>query len=215
MENRIEFHQVVNSSCSDHPHDETLERFLLGHCGGDEIEEIETHAMACESCVERLESLEQFIQAAKLALHAFQLDEKAKAANPVINRVNWFTWLTFPRLSFAGAALATLTVAVFFVCSPREIDLVANRGDATVVAPQWRPLHLRLDAKDLAAGNAVVDIVDEQGRGVWKGNATVQNEAVDMNIGPLTVSGEYLVRISDSFDHELLREYSMQVKPLF
>lgn len=215
MENGIEFHQFVNSACADHPHEEALERFLLGHCNADEIAKIETHAMACVPCVDRLESLEQFIQAAKLALRAFQCEEPVRASNPLSSRVSWFTWLTFPRLSLAGAALTTLTLAVLFVYSPREIDLVANRGDETVVAPAWRPLHLRLDAKDLSAGNAAVHIPDEQGSEIWQGNATVQNNAVDVNIGLLTISGQYLVRVSNSLDQQLLREYSMRVKPLF
>ncbi len=65
----------------DHPTEEALERFLLHHSEEQELEIVETHILACESCVSRLESLESDIAASKLALRQFQAKHAAKAVN--------------------------------------------------------------------------------------------------------------------------------------
>ena len=40
----------------DHPNEEALERFLRNEVQESELETIETHILACESCVTRLEA---------------------------------------------------------------------------------------------------------------------------------------------------------------
>ena len=56
----------------EHPTEEALERFLLHQSQEAEIEIVETHILACESCVERLEVLETHIAATKIALAELQ-----------------------------------------------------------------------------------------------------------------------------------------------
>ncbi len=51
-----------------HPTEESLERFLLKHSQEEELAVVETHILACESCVARLESLEMNVAVMKLAL---------------------------------------------------------------------------------------------------------------------------------------------------
>ena len=68
----------------EHPSEETLERFLLHQSQQAEIEAVETHILACPSCVARLEIMETHIAATKIALgelqHANHLFAKIPAA---------------------------------------------------------------------------------------------------------------------------------------
>jgi hypothetical protein len=50
--------------------EEALERFLLHQSRDEELEVLESHILACESCVTRLEDLEVWLAVTKLALNA-------------------------------------------------------------------------------------------------------------------------------------------------
>jgi hypothetical protein len=115
--------------------------------------------------------------------------------------------------------LAACTFAISFVSVPRDVTLVANRGDEITQASVWLPIYLHLYARDLPSGPLSVDIVDAQGTKVWEGEATVQKEKINVKAGRLTTPGQYFVRVfsqsAQDADSGLLREYSIQAKPLF
>jgi hypothetical protein len=219
MEKAVKFLTLMNGPNPDHPSEDSLERFLLNRCEVDELEIVETHIFACEACVTRLETLELTIEATKLALQNLQIEQAAKIAHSTPGRAAWLRWLTLPRLTFAGAALAACTFAISFVSVPRDVTLVANRGDEITQASVWLPIYLHLYARDLPSGPLSVDIVDAQGTKVWEGEATVQKEKINVKAGRLTTPGQYFVRVfsqsAQDADSGLLREYSIQAKPLF
>src|SRR5689334_20187935 len=93
----------------DHPTEEALERFVLNHADEKELEIVETHILACVSCVTRLEDLELQIAATKLALQQVRTEQLAKQATK--KTASWKTWATAPGLSLAGG-LAVLAVGV-------------------------------------------------------------------------------------------------------
>src|SRR5581483_6267260 len=68
----------INNRCLGHPREEALERFLLFQCKGEELGNIETHIVACDLCVTRLESLETQIAIVRLGLGDFVHDCKGK-----------------------------------------------------------------------------------------------------------------------------------------
>jgi hypothetical protein len=214
MEKAVKFRTIMNGPYRDHPNEDALERFLLNQSEEEELEIVETHILACESCVTRLETLELNIAATKLALQNIQAEQAAKLAQPTPSRSNWFGWLTVPRLSFAGSGLAACALAFTFISVPRDVDVLANRGTETTMVSEWLPLDLHLDARDLPSGPVNIEIVDANGGKIWQGKSTVQNEKLEVKSSRLTSAGSYLIHVS-SPSGELLREYSIQAKPLF
>ena len=81
----------------EHPNEEALERFLLHRSGDEEIEVLETHILACESCITRLETLELQINDLTVALRAAEQERIAKQASPA--KEPWKSWFTLPTLS--------------------------------------------------------------------------------------------------------------------
>src|SRR3954462_9172944 len=95
-----------------HPTEETLEKFLLHRMQDEELETTETHILACVSCVARLEAMEIQLEATKLALADFHQEtvEKRYAEE----KSSRWTWLKLPTLSLAGAG-AALAIALAIV----------------------------------------------------------------------------------------------------
>ncbi len=99
-----------------HPTEESLERFLLGHSQEEELAVVETHILACESCVTRLESLEMNVAVMKLALGESQPARSARQVFKV--RAVWRTWFEVSPLSLAAAA-GVLALGFAVVPHPR------------------------------------------------------------------------------------------------
>lgn len=236
MEKAVTFRTIMNGKDRDHPSEDALERFLLRQAEEDELEVVETHIMVCDMCITRLEALEVNIEATKLALRSLQVEQEAEAREFSVShggvqsarkRGNFLPenlaarisgWLTLPRLSFAGASLAACALAFTFVSVPRDVSLTAYRGSETIAVTEWVPLELHLNARDLTPGPVTVEIVDGQGGKIWTGGAAVRNEQVDVKIPRLTSAGQYFVRVRSAeqgSSAELLREFSIQTKPLF
>ena len=209
----------MNRSYLDHPSEEALERFLLRHAQGEELDMVETHILACDTCVSRLEQLEIQVAAAKLALHELSREPKRENAVERRSRTQWFTFRT---LSLAGAVAAlalVITMAPKFV--PRtipeaDVSLSANRGSEVAVVPQGTKLHLHLSAPDIVHGPVQVAIVQGDGLEVWKGSANAQDDRVEVNVPQLAKAGTHFLRLysvpSDHSAGELLREFSFHVK---
>lgn len=202
----------------DHPTDEALERFLLHHSSEGELEVVETHILACESCVTRLEDLEFLIATTKLALQEVRSEQLAKefTKQPAF----WKNWITVPRLSWAGG-LAVLALGV--ALAPQltqqhtaDVALSAYRGSDVSSVPQGRPLHMSLNATDLSHGPVTVELVDSRGLRLWQGSSDVQNDKVDVSVPRISQVGTHFIRLYSlapgNAEGELLREFAFQVK---
>ena len=66
----------------DHPTEDELERYILDRSRDEELEGLETHILACESCV-TIQDLEFEINVTKLALQDFRREQLARAALPL------------------------------------------------------------------------------------------------------------------------------------
>jgi hypothetical protein len=208
MEMAEVFRTHMNDSYRDHPGEEALERFLLHQCSEDELEVVETHVLACESCVSQLEALELDIAATQIALRNLEVTpprkQMAKAAG------TWRNWFTIPRLSLAGG-FAALACGAILLSVPREVALTAYRGAETAIVSEWRPLHMHLNAADLSAGPVQVELVDRMGSPLWTGASAVRHDTVDVNLPRIKQSGTHFLRLYTPRG-ELLREYAFQVK---
>lgn len=204
MEPLTLFLTSMNGEHIKHPDEETLERFILNRCREDELELVETHIIGCESCVERLETLEQEMlnikSGAELYLAGLQKEPKRR----------WnFKFFAVPAFSLAAAAAAFVFVTF---TTPRDVNLAAYRGSEVTAVPEGHSLRMHLNARDLPAGPVTVEVVTDQGTETWKGTSTISGDQALVQIPAIRNSGEHLVRLEDK-QGNLLREYAIQPKP--
>lgn len=205
----------------DHPSEEELERFLLHQSKEPEQEVIETHVLACESCVARLEALEVYISTAKLALKRFEAEEKLKQADKAEHPFR--QWLTGKRLSWAGAA-ALLAVGIAFIPnvvhrsagSAVEVNLSAYRGLESPFVPSNRTLHMRLNTPDLPDGPFGVEIVTSNGTQLWSGTTAIRKEQAVISVPAIPQSGAYYLRlyapVKGTAQGDLLKEFAFRTR---
>lgn len=202
----------------EHPAEEALERFLLHQSSDEELDVVETHILACESCVTRLENLEVEIAATKLALQEMKNEE---AARDFARQPGFFQkWFSTRALSFAaGCAALVLGIAIIpqlrHAAPAADVTLVAERGIETTVLPKDRPLHVTLDANDLNVSQVKVELADANGNPVWHGNAPVEDGHVVVNVPRIKVAGEHFIRLyspAANGQADLLHEYAFNIK---
>ncbi len=202
----------------DHPAEETLERFLLHQMQEEELESMETHILACDSCVARLEEMEIQIAATKMALA--ELHKETVAKNYAKQSHSRWSWFKSHSWSLAGATAAlALTMAVvprFVHVSPFETEVSAYRGSETTIIPAGRPLVLHLNAKDLPAEPVRVEMVNAEGNLVWQGKDAINHDRINAKLPQIKTKGNYLLRLyaasKDGAPGDLLREFSFDVK---
>jgi len=230
----------MTNSYLEHPTEEALERFLLNRSEESEAETLETHILACEACVTRLESLELQITDLKAALVQFEEARINKELKPA--RSSWKNWLSLPTLSWAGAACAALLIGVTVMphamhkaqfaslsesgaaagdlsacrgSDSTDTTLATCRGTGTSIFPESRPLKLRVDTTDLPHGPVDIQLVNGEGTEVWQGQTAVNNDRAELKLPKISQSGPYFLRLyapSAGSEHELLREFRFEVK---
>ena len=196
----------------EHPTEEALERFLLHQCQEPEIEFVETHILACESCVEKLQALEMQITATKIALAELQRDSRMKES--ATEKRWWKRWFGAAGLSLAGAAACVILAVGLF--APAQVELTAHRGREISFVPEGRRLHMHLDTADLADGLVAVQLVNGEGSEIWSGTSAVRQEQTDVRLPRITKAGSYFLRLytpaKGSAERDLLREFAFEVK---
>lgn len=212
----------MQNSYLEHPAEEALERFLLHQSPEEEIEAVETHILACDSCVTRLENLETEIAVMKTALGELQLQQAAATATVRQSR-SWKSWFTVPHMAWSGAAVAALAAVLVVTpqianhtASTADVNLSAYRGVETASVPEGRRLHVQLNAADLPAGPVVVQLVDDSGAEVWKTTSVVRDDRVNVTAPKISHAGAYFFRLYAPAQHgqvsDLLREFAFQAK---
>jgi hypothetical protein len=202
----------MRHSYFDHLSVDLLERFILQRSSEEEVELVETHILACESCVCALENLEREIAATKLVLDQIAEEPQRTWEQERRKPSFWKRWFSLPRLSCAGAALAA-TALCLFAFVPANIDLKADRGVAGVVVPQWRIAHVRFVDEELPAGALQAELVNETGSVIWSGHVKDEPGAVELALPRITKTGRYSARLYTAGpNHELLAEFPLEVQ---
>lgn len=213
LENQENGYSMPHNSL-EHPGVELLERFALNTCSEDELELVETHIMACESCVCALENLELEIAVIKLALQQ-SLERDAAAARTQAEHATsgWKSWFTVPRLSWAGAGLAACAFCLL-AFMPAKVQTQSERGSANVtVVPEWRSTTITLVDAGLPDSAVRAELVDENGSVMWSSAANSRNGKVSLSLPRITHSGRYYARLySVDAEHELLGEFPLEVR---
>jgi len=213
MEKAVVFRTLMNEPYREHPTVDALERFLFNQSEEEELEIVESHFMACDACVTRLEALELEIASMKKAMTAQLAEEAARKAQPAARRRSILGWLSLPQISLAGAALAACAIAITFVSVPRDVNLAAERGNETKTVSEWLPLHLHLQAREMKPGPVTVAVVDLAGNKIWQGAAAVRNEEIEIKAPRLKAVGYFAVQVYSAQD--LVGEYTLKARSGF
>jgi hypothetical protein len=204
----------MNENFRDHPSEDALERYLLNMSPEEEIESIETHTLACEPCVEKMETLEAQIAATRLAFQ--NLEARQTAKRPVGIFKGWKSWITIPRMSFAATAAVAAAGAFFLLSIPRDVTIIAYRGTETAIVSEGRPLHVHLNAVDLIPGPVTVELADSKGSILWRGPSVIRHDTVAVTLPRITHSGAHLVRLYSTPQpgsaSVLLREFALNAQ---
>jgi hypothetical protein len=207
-------------SFANHVGDEALERFILRHSDETELEVVETHILACDACVDRLEAMEIEIAATKLALRRIR-QEKAMRSLAAARQTSWRRWFTMTRLSMAGAMAV---IALGIMIAPRfeqrnapvaQLTLTSFRGQEIPTVPANTPVHAVFEASDLPAGALSAKLVDEQGKAAWEGTVQIQQTQASIKLPKIQKPGRYLLQLfspGNTNQAEEVREFSFEVK---
>jgi hypothetical protein len=214
MEKRIQFRtNFMQEPYREHPNEEALERFLLNMSSEGELETVETHVLACDYCVDQLETLETQIAATRLALRKLESQPASKRSVDRFGR--WKAWFTIPKLSFATAGLAVAAGAILFSI-PRDVSITAYRGSETAIVSEGRPLRMHLNAAGLDPGPVAVELTNQNGSIVWQGSSVIAHDKVDVNLPRITQSGPHFLRLYSvppaGTESSLLREFVFDAK---
>lgn len=209
---------MQNTSFLEHPAEEALERYIMKQSSESELESVETHFMACENCVARLEEVELHVSATKLALQEIHLEKVAKSYAKHQTRQN--SWFSLPRLSFAGG-IAMVAVALSILPSIQRdskpavnVQLTAYRGLEGRVLPKDRALHLSLNASGLPGPRASVTLVDSNGVEIWTNpSAPIRDNVVTVDVPRIHSTGTHFFRLYQPGQlTDQLREFSVIIE---
>jgi len=213
---------VMNSQSGSHPTDEELELYSLNRLEEPDLARLEEHLLVCEACQKRLEDIDEFVGAMRVALKEIEARE---AHEPAQRRGlawgDWGKWLFgLPKPVWAGLAAAGLILIA--VLAPwrsstqgsYQLELSAWRSGAPVlaVAPSGAQLTLRLDTTGLPGGPYEVEVVDASGRPLWRGAGSLAENRLVVAPGLRLPPGRYWVRIYSSEPAVLLREFGFEVR---
>lgn len=198
----------------------------MNRCENVELELVETHILACESCVTRLEILESEISHMKEVLQDWQarqtlVAEKQTSVEDKQLQPSWWSrlsdMLTMPKLAWAGA-MAVVALGLALVPQMRtgtgavaEASLSAVRGKEMVMVPRDRQVRLHLNASELATGSVRIEVVDQDETPLWTGQRTLQGGATDVVVPPIHETGPCFARLY-SGEGNLLHEFSFDVR---
>lgn len=200
----------------DHPAEDVLERYLMHRSDEREAELVESHTLACEPCVQRMEALEIQLAATKIALQEFHNQEVAKSFAQAGQR-SWRDWFSAPHLSLAGAALA-LAIAVGVAVpslrsgAPEQVALSDYRGQEAPAVAKDHTLDVHMNAIGLDQTQLDVQLVSDTGAEIWHGSAGVHDGKVEVDVPRLRISGAYLFRLYAPGSHDELREFAFNVR---
>jgi len=206
---------------NEHVLDDVLEAYALGRLQEKELDCVEDHMLVCEGCRLRLEEMESFVKATRIAAMRIREREVFFGQRPK----PWWHRVLQPILAKPVWAVVSVAVLGLFFLLPmnrrntvfeQEILLSATRGseEGQIVAAKTTTLRLRLDLRDLPqAVQYQVTIVDHLGTPVWQWKAPRADSPGElrMQVDRQFKSGMYWVRLSDAASLKLLREYPLRV----
>ncbi len=199
--------------------DETqLEQYALRKLPEPEVEALEEHLLVCEVCQQNLARTDEYVSAMRSVSARLRAEDEQREES-------WLpSWLVGAQMAWVMAAAAVLLGAAAFVnwrkaetwtTAPAAVFLEATRGVESPVgaqAPSGVPFRVKLDVRGLPAeGSWEVEIVDANGRQVWRGALSAAGETAEGRVDARLKPGQHFVRLRSAWG-ELQREFSLKVR---
>jgi hypothetical protein len=173
-----------------------------------ELEQVETHLLACAVCQDLVVENDAYLPALKSALAEARL-EAAPRSTPAW----WQGWLPrTPALAGVAAAIA-LSVVLFRPGDPQPtvgVTLHSERGgirDLAAQGPAGTAMDLTIQSNSLQVGTRdTLTIVDATGQRMWSGGFDASIAHVRQGLP----AGTYWVRLYDP-QNQLLQEYGLEL----
>ena len=211
---------VAIMSVHSHIASEQLESYAMGRLAEEETVSVEEHLLLCEPCQQRLQELDDFLEAFRLAAA-----EARAPSRGFMNQLGDLVSSLFPnRPSFALGAVAAAALAVVFLV-PRQhetpatysVALDSARGGrvaGAVPAPQGHRLQLSLDLRGIPERETYsVAIVSSAGRAVFTAQVIPAAGRLTLLTTSALPPGDYWVRVNEPLaPHGLLREFQLTVQ---
>jgi hypothetical protein len=202
--------------------EQEVEDFLFQRLSGVSREAVEEHLLFCETCRQRVEEEESFIQAMRGAADRLEAEAIAGAQTggnaPEGARPRFLA----PRWA-AAAALAVLvvggTVTLRIMQQPgvAEVKLVAQRAAGSPgesLPREGQSLSLQADLRGLPPlASFRWTIVDATGNLLAEGIAEREEDAARFRLKKGLPPGRHWVRIQDPDTGMLLREFALHIQP--
>ena len=215
---------AVMRASSEHALEEDLERYAMATLPEAEAEVLEEHLLICPLCQERLTESDEYLRAMRSA--ASKLRRRDSSSWRSRMELGW-TAQAAPKLVWAAGAaisLILLLLASGYWHRPRTgnsppvaVVLQTLRGAdglAGAKAPMNSPLALEADLSGLAIATVFpLEVVDAQGVLVQQLDVKPIGGRLLAKVPGGLARGRYWVRLyAPNPDHELLREYALQVE---
>lgn len=207
-----------------HYDEEYLESYAMGRLPDEPAAEIEEHLLLCEQCQQRLERVDDFIRAFRIASN----QSVSCVVRPAVSQ-GWFAeWfgVTLRPLPVAGA-LAVAALGVVMIAprnagqqgvlplgqTPQIASLSAMRGaPETGLVAAYAPLQLDLDASGLDLPSYRVELADSRGRQIWQASLAVSSGRIPAALPKRLSAGAYWVRLYDPDSGQLVREFGLRAQ---
>jgi hypothetical protein len=201
-----------------HIGEDTLERYALGHLSEELTPSLEEHLLLCETCRDRLEKVEQFIQVVSIAASELEHETAKQKTNPLVQRLAWLWSVPKPVWVGAMAAVALMVLIPYYHLDgpPTEVRLSnSTRGveeSLSTPAKAGKAL-LVIDTTQLPRLQAYqLRVVNSNGSEVWTGSVPALGHEIRVEPPVRFSAGSYWVRIYTPDGRTQLRELGLKVR---
>lgn len=216
-----------NTSCLT---DEEIEEFLFNRLSGVTREAVEEHLLVCQTCLDRVEKEEEYVNASKAAARVIEsedleraysgLQRQGKADEWKARLARWFGAGRTRSLSFAVASIAVIGVATLFQVRVgqrdriQEVALELHRGPlVSARASSGVELRLNIQAEDLPPGQYRMELVDASGELLQWSHGTNESGKLLWQLNKSYPAGNYWVRLRQpDSGGKLVREYGLVLR---
>ena len=206
-----------------HLKEEVLEEYAFGRLREAETSAVEEHYLACATCQNALETIEEEIRTVRSAFATAALHPPLEEIS-FWDRAAWWieSFWEGHQVGLAGAALALVCVTGVVAYGwmsgraslvPSTVMLASYRGaeNFQVQAPAGRPLELHINGTDIPSPKLCrVELVNAAGQFEWGGKLTGEAENLLASVPKALAAGQYWVRVYTP-DNTLQREFGLRL----
>lgn len=216
-----------NTSCLT---EQEIEEFLFNRLSGVTRETVEEHLLVCQTCLDRVEKEEEYVNASKAAARVIEHEdlERAYAGRQRSGQAEgwkarlarWFSAGRSRSLTVALASIAVLGMAALFQVRLghdrriQEVALELHRGPlASAQASSGAELRLNIQADDLPPGEYRMELVDASGELLQWRNGNNESGKLFWPLDKAYPAGSYWVRLRQpGSGGKLVREYGLVLR---